>query len=163
MKRSLVYAFIAGLILILGASFAWSQDDPFAGLGGSGDSAVAAPDGSSSIRAKRKVSKETFEGIVVAINKGKAEFPMLESLQVKITKQPGSKAEPHRSLDKGAVIDFTIQYAMTTDGKVTMLNMASEENQTNIGAYYFQKGDKVQGEVIEKTDKGYVLKWIERK
>lgn len=160
MKRSLVYAFVAALVLLLGAGLAWSEDDPFADLGGGDDaSAIAAPDGSSSIRAKRKVSKETWEGVVIGITRGKSEFPMIESVKVKITKAPSSKGELHRSIKKDGVYDFAIKYVMK-DGA---FDMKDSDNQTNVGAAFLQKGDKVQGEALEKGDKAILLKYIERK
>jgi len=158
MKRAMMFSVV--MMLMMGLSFAFAQEDPFAGLGGGGEEdGLAAPDGSSSIRAKRKATKETFQGMVIQVEKDEKSFPAITKIMVKVTKPPKCKKAPHSELKKGKVYEFTILYNM----KDKVLDLADKDNQTNVGAWYLRKKDKVRAEIKEGKDGKYVLKYIERK
>lgn len=157
LKRSLLYALV--LMISLGLGIASAQDDPFAGLGGGEDDGLAAPDGSSSIRAKRKASKAMFEGTVISVSKKGVYFPRVLTVKVKVTKASKSKTAPHNEIKKDQIYTFMVNY-VEKDGKIVMKD---KDNQANIGAYYLEKGDKVMAEVKDKLDKTFRLLYIERK
>ncbi len=160
MKKIFLFTMI--FMLILGLGFAVAEDDPFADLGGSDDGGLAAPDGSSSIRAKKKAVPEMFEGKIKAIQKSKT-FPMVRALQIEISKPPKCTKAPHNELVKKETYLFRVDFKMGKDGK---LDMADSNNQENMGAWYFDKNDKVEG-VIKEAIKGkkgqYVLEFVQRK
>lgn len=147
MKRiSILTIFI---LVILGLSFGYSQEDPFADLGGGNDDSLEVPDGSSSIRAKRKAIKDAFEGEVVSVKKKTKVFPYVQFVKIKVTKQALVKDELQKKLEVGKTYKFIITYK-DKDGK---FDFTDKDNQKNIGAWFFEKGDKVRGKLIEMLKK----------
>ena len=159
MRKTLMLAF--AIFLAFGLSYALAEEDPFAGLDDAGDTGTDAPDSGSSIRAKKKVKvvPEIFEGIVQKVIAPDERYPMVRGLKVKITKSPKSKSLPHRDIKKKEIYSCIIDFKMAAD----KIDLTDEKNQVNIGAWYFEKGDKVVGIVKEKKAKGLILDTIQRK
>jgi len=158
MKRISLLSII--FLLILGLSMAYSQTDPFADLGGGEEDSLEVPDGSSSIRAKRKAKKDAFVGEVIKVRKKTKTFPYVEFVKIKIIKQAKVKNDLQKQLEVGKVYKFVIDYKMK-DGK---FDYTDKNNQKNIGAYFFEKGDKVMGKAIEKLKgKQFKVEYLQRK
>ncbi|RJO66652.1 MAG: hypothetical protein C4523_11820 [Myxococcales bacterium] len=158
MKRTLMLALMAAVMFTLGAASA--QEDPFAGMGGGGgDSGLAVPDGSSSIRAKRKASPDMFEARVEKVVIKDENFPTVEAITIKITKAPSVKKGPAAQMKKGEEYQIGLYYEMK-DGKFDWDNKTNREN---VGAFFLEKGDKVEGQVKEFKDNKFILEFIQRK
>jgi len=154
-------ATLAVVIASLGVcGLAFADDDPFAGVGTTASAGLQAPDGASSVRAKKKAVPEMFQGQVESVQKSDASFPKVLSVKVKVTKEATANAAPHNEIKKGQSYEFVVFYKTTADGK---LDVKDENTRENIGAYYLEEKDKVEAIVKEKKDGKFVLDLIQRK
>lgn len=160
MKTKLLLA--VGILALLGLGYVAfaGEADPFAGAGSGGDqSGLAAPDGSSSIRAKKRPSADQFEGVIENINKDEANFPNIINVKIKITKAPTNAKAPNDELKKGATVLMVVDFAKDGD----KINLKDPNNQVNLGIWYLEKGDTVQGVVKEKKGSAFLLDYLQRK
>lgn len=144
--------------LSLGLGVAFADDDPFANVG-AGAAQAQAPDGSSSVRAKKKASPEMFQGQVEAVTKDDKAFPRVTKVRIKITKAPTSQAAPHNEIKAGTSIEFTLSYK-EKGGKI---DFSDADTRENIGAFYLEEKDRVEGIVKDKKGDGYELQVLQRK
>ncbi len=168
MKKTIFLAI--GLLAILGLGLAIAQeapagdnaqvvlDDPFAGLGAADDTGLAIPDGSSSIRAKKKVDPRIFKGRVEIVKTDEKVWPRVYELKIKVLTPPSCKKGAHPELKKGQSYDFTVNWNRK-DGK---FDFNDANNKYNIGIYYMQKGDKIEGMIKEKKDGKFILEYLKR-
>lgn len=146
--------------MMAGLGLALAQDDPFAGATAkAGDSGLQTPDGAGSIRAKRKAVPEMFQGVVEAVKKDDKQFPKVITVTIKIQKEPTAKAAPHNEITKNTSIEFVVFYK-EKDGKP---DTADENTRENIGAWFLEPKDRVEGIVKEKKDGKFVLELLQRK
>lgn len=146
------------------------EGDPLAalaGLGGEGVPTAATPEGGGSIRASRPTplagmpipvqhdAAERCEAEVLAVTRGA--FPQV-TLKLKVRKS--AKAGPLRAkLRAGKVLEVPVLLA----GGGSAIDLAQALNQTNLGAYYLHKGDRVMLHALEAQKGSIAVDWIERK
>ena len=146
--------------MMAGLGAAWAQEDPFAGtMAKAGDSGLQTPDGAGSIRAKRKAAPEMFQGVVEAVKKDEKNFPRVLTVTIKVQKEPSAKSAPHNEIQKNTSVEFVVFYK-EKGGK---LDAADENTRENIGAWFLEPKDRVEGIVKEKKDGKFVLELLQRK
>ena len=128
-----------------------AKSDPFAALGGSGSIALEVPDGSSSLRARKKTDFSGIDagnkdavatGKVLKVTQSK-KFPEVE-IEILVLKAPKDAKLGIKKRSRIVVIP--------TFGK---LDVKDPTFKVNVGAWFLKKNDKVQVEIGDKTPKGY--------
>jgi|GEM_PF-3133470 len=160
MKKTFIIGLLAGLMLVLSYSILAAEDDPFAGMDPGANSGVETPDGASSIRAKKKPSPKAFEGKIKAVAKSDKNFPMVTALKIEVSKVPTDKTGANGELEAKKIYFFALKYKKTADNKV---DYADESTKENVGAFFFEKNDKIVAEIAEKKGNVYILEYVQRK
>jgi len=157
--QKFVYKELAAVDIKSSEAAVAANNDPFAALGGSGSIALEVPDGSSSLRARKKTD---FSGIDAknkdAVITGKvlkvkqsSKFPEV-TLEILVLKAPKDKK-----------LGIKKRSRITVYPSFGKLDVKDPTFKVNVGAWFLKKNDKVQIEIGGKAKKGYKALQVVRK
>lgn len=135
--RKITLALVGALVLIvIAAAGVWAQD-PFAA--GADALAIGPSDGSSSLRAKKKLRKIAADMVLLKVTAvDDRKFPHCV-LQAKVLKGASSKAKHFRLLARGKIYRFAPQLKRRRRG----IDLKDPITQNNLGGCYYPKGTRL--------------------